>query len=293
MSRTKYENKYFTLAESFSFRLDIDTGIFYFDELDEKLSELFPNFVSEILENSTRLTGNDRQLYYERIKSRAIQMGIDIQFVDTKPGQWQYSYEGDLIINPPLNDDQYIGFDKAVICFDGKEYPITEKCIESRKQVLISHKQILIQQINRFFPDLAKAGTKTAGTLPPELPEPTAETSKNKQRKPTEIPQTLKECFENEDDYINVMNILSEKKYIDPVNNHWTYSKKGKQSLVCAFVKDVKNKKYFKTGIKLNWDLAKEVIQNTFGVEIGSNKTFHDAELPPNETGIIPYCNKK
>lgn len=168
MNRTKFEKEYFELAESFDFRLDPNTGIFYFDEFDLKLAQLRPKFEAEILENSTLLEGQNRELYYDRIKRRAILMGCDIRFVETKPDQWKYTYEGDLIIDPPFEEKQYIEFDKFGVMIENEEYPLTAKGVEARKEILIKHKNSLIQQINRYFPDLYFPNR----TPEPEQPEP-------------------------------------------------------------------------------------------------------------------------
>jgi len=167
--RTKFENKYFDLAENIHYDLDPETGIFHFESLDQKLYELLEKFGCEILENSTILQDKNRQLYYERIKKRAVQMGIDIFFIEDKPGQLQYSYEGDLIINPEIEENQLVGFEKFAVILDGKEFPFTKKAVEERQAILKKHKILLIQIINKYFPDYKSLLPQSTTKQKPEL----------------------------------------------------------------------------------------------------------------------------
>lgn len=155
MRKTKYENRYFDLAENVHYEIDEETGIFSFENLNKKLYELLENIEAEMLENSTILTDKNRQLYYERIKKRAANMDIDYFFVNDKPGQFTHTPEGEMRINSEIKMEQVIGLDKcAIIMHNGKEYPMGQQAVEERKNILKKHKHLIVQVINKYFPDL-------------------------------------------------------------------------------------------------------------------------------------------
>ncbi len=159
MVKTKIENKFFGHAENFEFQLNTETGEFSFDQLSNKLNKLLPKFEAEIRQNSTVLNGESRKRYYDGLKEKAIALEKEIRFVNEKPEQWQYNYEGDLIINPPIENNQYISLDKFAVLHEEKEYPLTQKGVEARKKVLVRYKILLIQLLNKYFPDLKEAST--------------------------------------------------------------------------------------------------------------------------------------
>ena len=85
-----------------------------------------------------------------------------------------------------------------------------------------------------------------------------------------------------------IMDLLVSKYYIQKTTYVWIDKNSGYKSLICAFLKDLEAKKYFKPNINLNWEMADIIIQNSFKIKIGSNKTYYSAELPLNLKDLIP-----
>ena len=128
-----------------------------------------------------------------------------------------------------------------------------------------------------------------------QIKESTApEENQPTKKKPKKIPQSLKECFQSDEDYTKVMGILADKGYIDPENFRWKNKMdKNWKGTICAFLRDFETKGYFKDHIKMNWPIAQAIAKNDFCVKIGGNKTYYSTNLLPAQTAIIPYCNKE
>ena len=105
------------------------------------------------------------------------------------------------------------------------------------------------------------------------------------------FPQTLIELFEYQSRYFKVMSKLVDKEWVERSTFIWKYKKKGYKQLVCALLKDMEFKGYFKDGVSLSWGLCKIISSNTFNVQIQSNRTFYDGNLSPNEQDIIPFAS--
>ena len=128
----------------------------------------------------------------------------------------------------------------------------------------------------------------------PESKSTAPEENQPTKKKPKKIPQSLKECFQSDEDYTKVMGILADKGYIDPENFRWKNKMdKNWKGTICAFLRDFETKGYFKDHIKMNWPIAQAIAKNDFCVKIGGNKTYYSTNLLPAQTAIIPYCNKE
>jgi hypothetical protein len=115
-------------------------------------------------------------------------------------------------------------------------------------------------------------------TLPPQ-PMP---------KQKMELPERLEQLFEFTSKYKKVMEILVSKELIYP-NTYIRNEKKCHKGFLCALLKDMKGKGYYKDEITVNYEICKEICKNTFKTKIESNKTFY-TELAPNEKNIIPFA---
>lgn len=106
--------------------------------------------------------------------------------------------------------------------------------------------------------------------------------------KKNNYPKKLIDIFINTKAYYMIMDLLVSKYYIQKTTYVWIDKNSGYKSLICAFLKDLEAKKYFKPNISLNWEMADIIIQNSFKIKIGSNKTYYSAELPLNLKDLIP-----
>lgn len=98
-------------------------------------------------------------------------------------------------------------------------------------------------------------------------------------------------CFESPTKYKKVMDILADRQLIHPNTYIWKDKKTGHKTLLCALLKDIEGKQYFKPEIKLNWVLCKILVENPFRLPVSSNKTFYDATLQPDFKNLIPYAS--
>ncbi|MDA3883531.1 MAG: hypothetical protein PF481_09620 [Bacteroidales bacterium] len=219
MRKTKYENRYFDLAENVHYEIDEETGIFSFENLNKKLYELLENIEAEMLENSTILTDKNRQLYYERIKKRAANMDIDYFFVNDKPGQFTHTPEGEMRINSEIEMEQIIGLGKVSKMHNGEECPMGQQAVEERKKILKKHKHLIVQIINKCFPDLHTPQQDT------------------KQKLEQDTPISFEELFYNTDLISPCIEVLKalEPPLIDTENNYI-----GKlKGIVCVWIDEM------------------------------------------------------
>ena len=107
-------------------------------------------------------------------------------------------------------------------------------------------------------------------------------------RKP-KLPERLEFIFKDVSKYKEVMEILVSKELIYP-NTYFRNEKKCGKGLLCALLKDIEGKGYYKDEITMNYEICKEICKNTFKTTIGSNKTYY-TELPPHQKGIIPIAS--
>lgn len=103
--------------------------------------------------------------------------------------------------------------------------------------------------------------------------------------------EKLEQLFEYTSKYKTVMEIFVDKQFIHAQTYIWKDEKANNKSLMCALVKDLEGKGYYKQEIKMNYELCKTICKNTFHVTIGSNKTYYNSALPRTMIGLIPFAS--
>jgi len=116
-----------------------------------------------------------------------------------------------------------------------------------------------------------------------------SQTQPNANQSP-ELPETLVQLFEYPSKYKAVMEIFVDKQFIHAQTYIWKDEKANNKSLMCALLKDLEGKGYYKQEIKMNWNLCKAICKNTFHVTIGSNKTYYNADLDNKMKDLIPFA---